>query len=678
MTKRVFSFIFLLSILVASVATVGFVSAWTGPTAAPPNSNIAGWVPSGSNIVFSTGNVGIKTSIFDAPLNVSGAGQAIKLIGNGTTGIASITYMSFFDSNGTTRYGWIGDGGSTNSDITLASDTGVVKLNTNGSTRLYVDSDGEVGIGGITPAAKLDVGTTGSCCAATSPTLGVSELTSSNSRLPWIQFHAGGFQEAFLRLASADRTLEIGDSQGVGADLAIRNTANTARNVVISGKSNSYFNGGNVGIGTSSPGAKLEVVGQVKITGGTPGAGKVLTSDAAGLASWTTIAQVDPTAQVYINNASPTTHYQDTDHRSAMVHVNSNIFYVLRGCAINSTSWCQYNGIWPFTINLENNNATFGGQVDANSAAGAGGYISSGNYGGTGTAAYFPSGLWANGATSWIYGTVIFSGAQQDNNVMDAANVRNGGVGTIRDAGGGWVRTYGQTGWYSQTFGGGWYMIDTTWIRSYGSKNVYIGAATFATGTGGRIGIGDTSPSYPLRVADTVSVSVSGWARTYNGTGCGLSNCTNHSSSDNASTFSISGSFAGYIAAGSGALYTSDQRLKDFVANVEPAIALDSVLKLRPLQFTWKPETGKGTGKHIGLFAQEVVDAVPEAVYQFSDVLSDQLNLDYNALTTFGLAAIKGLNEKVDTIAEGQQQQIDELNAKVDALQTEIETLKAR
>lgn len=43
---------------------------------------------------------------------------------------------------------------------------------------------------------------------------------------------------------------------------------------------------GNVGIGNVNPGAKLEVTGQVKITGGSPAAGKVLTSDAAGLASW--------------------------------------------------------------------------------------------------------------------------------------------------------------------------------------------------------------------------------------------------------------------------------------------------------------------------------------------------------------------------------------------------------
>jgi hypothetical protein len=51
---------------------------------------------------------------------------------------------------------------------------------------------------------------------------------------------------------------------------------------------------GRVGIGTTSPTAKLEVAGQVKITGGAPGIGKVLTSDASGLATW-------GTAPVYSN-----------------------------------------------------------------------------------------------------------------------------------------------------------------------------------------------------------------------------------------------------------------------------------------------------------------------------------------------------------------------------------------
>ena len=42
----------------------------------------------------------------------------------------------------------------------------------------------------------------------------------------------------------------------------------------------------NVGIGTTTPQAKLDVNGQIRMSGGSPGAGKVLTSDATGIGSW--------------------------------------------------------------------------------------------------------------------------------------------------------------------------------------------------------------------------------------------------------------------------------------------------------------------------------------------------------------------------------------------------------
>ena len=37
----------------------------------------------------------------------------------------------------------------------------------------------------------------------------------------------------------------------------------------------------------------------------------------------------------------------------------------------------------------------------------------------------------------------------------------------------GWLRTTGNVGWYSQSYGGGWYMTDGTYIRTYGYKKVY-------------------------------------------------------------------------------------------------------------------------------------------------------------------------------------------------------------
>jgi hypothetical protein len=76
--------------------------------------------------------------------------------------------------------------------------------------------------------------------------------------------------------------------------------------------------GGNVGIGTTAPVVKLEVAGQIKITGGTPAAGKVLTSDSTGLATWetaggggwtqtgTVVSLTTATNNVGIGTASPT------------------------------------------------------------------------------------------------------------------------------------------------------------------------------------------------------------------------------------------------------------------------------------------------------------------------------------------------------------------------------------
>jgi hypothetical protein len=78
-----------------------------------------------------------------------------------------------------------------------------------------------------------------------------------------------------------------------------------------------------------------------------------------------------------------------------------------------------------------------------------------------------------------------------------------------------WFRSSGNTGWYSQTHGGGWYMIDSTWVRTYNSKGVlgkgfyhsdYGSSAYALTSDGGVAHIGSMSVNYANRAgnADTV------------------------------------------------------------------------------------------------------------------------------------------------------------------------------
>ncbi|NDC42435.1 MAG: hypothetical protein EBZ77_12955, partial [Chitinophagia bacterium] len=101
---------------------------------------------------------------------------------------------------------------------------------------------------------------------------------------------------------SASSTVAIGFgavASGLGSTAIGNKASATADNALVLGSINGV-NGAtasvNVGIGTTAPASKLHVVGQtqvdgqIKITGGTPGNGKVLTSDATGLASWTSPA----------------------------------------------------------------------------------------------------------------------------------------------------------------------------------------------------------------------------------------------------------------------------------------------------------------------------------------------------------------------------------------------------
>jgi hypothetical protein len=130
----------------------------------------------------------------------------------------------------------------------LNRENGFMSIGTNNAEQMRITSAGNVGIGTSTPSTKLDV----------------------NGQ---VKIQGGSPGEG--KVLTSDAT-GLASWKMPGADSQWVRSGSNIYNV----------NNGNVGIGTSTPATKLDISGQVKIQGGNPGAGKVLTSDANGLATW--------------------------------------------------------------------------------------------------------------------------------------------------------------------------------------------------------------------------------------------------------------------------------------------------------------------------------------------------------------------------------------------------------
>lgn len=174
-------------------------------------------------------------------------------------------------------------------------------------------------------------------------------------------------------------------------------------------------------------------------------------------------------------------------------------------------------------------------------------------------------------------------------------------------ANGGWFRVSGSSGLYFESYGGGWHMSDSTWIRSYGSKPVYMSNG-LDTGTASGIGCsGGLGGSYMLQVCGAAGV----------------------------------GAAAFY--------YTSDRSLKEHIAPLSGA--LEKVKKLQGVSFDWK----EGGTRNIGVIAQDVERVYPELVN--TDKKTGLKSVEYGNLVAPLIEAIKE-----------QQIQIDALKKEVDAL----------
>lgn len=155
----------------------------------------------------------------------------------------------------------------------------------------------------------------------------------------------------------------------------------------------------------------------------------------------------------------------------------------------------------------------------------------------------------------------------------------------------------------------------------------------------GRVGIGTTTPAFPLDVFSTVSSD-----QTYgflNSSGVvGTSSGTN-SYSIRAQGRILSPEFNA----------VSDARLKNVEFNLDSDLALSLIEQLQPVSFKWKNQPD---GQPVlGFLAQDIESIIPNAVSKVpTDNFLDQRSLDYNQLISVAIGAIKSLSTKVANISK--------------------------
>jgi hypothetical protein len=432
----------------------------------------------------------------------------------------------------------------------------------------------------------------------------------------------------------------------------------TTYGVFQSGSSNQNYFAGNVGIGTASPAATLDVYGQIDING------------ANGLSYPPTDSTAGGSVAIGVSALANESALASASYHNTAIGYQSMSSLAMTSAAANNTA-IGYQTL--ANITSGGNNVGLGNAALYNLTSGFGNV-------GVGLAALFNNST-GSGNTGIGYSALFGANAAQNtavgNNTMPGSvtgwyNSSLGASSLYSLAGGGANVAVGQSAGYDVTDGSqniflGFYPTTSVGITT-GNNNILvgydvrppsqtannqlnIGNLIYATGLGsgatissGNVGVGTTSPGYTLDINGDINIRPT-YALRFSGTSvCTSAGCTS----------------------------SSDRSLKEHIQPLQDS--LDKVLKLQGVDYDYKDKT-KFTDKHqIGVIAQDVEKIYPEVVN--TDPKSGLKSVAYDHLIAPLIEAFKTLFFRVLSIESHQTILDRQITMKADKVELDTKVNK--
>ena len=608
----------------------------------------------------SSGNVGIGTTSPTANLHVTGISSSGNLPIAKIESTGNISYLKFFNSStgtGSSDGTYIGMNGGT--AYLINKEAGNLYLGTGDDINLTLQNGGNVGIGTTSPSRPLSV-----------------YRSTAGSAANFLHYtDATAFAGLYIDVDNVNNIVELNASGDTASTMAFQ-TGNAERMRITTT--------GNVGIGTTSPGHKLSVIGGHIQTDGNVYT-NVIRDNTGG-----NVSIQDNGGNVGIGTASPA---YKLDIYGGNIQINNGGATWLGSDSTGGFARTFNGNTFRFisssnseTVRIDNATGNVG--IGVTSPATVGGTAKLTVNVGSGTSS--PVSI-VNGTTDGMYirryavngqyQIQTTSGSGNSGNLSLQSYGGNVGIGTTNP--GGNLHVVGRAGQAGQIYlsdidnGSG---TGDALLISKSGNNAFVynrdsGSLSFGSNntsnylnitSSGNVGIGTTSPANKLDVVGisrfTHSSSTSyrgaietvtdnayptweiGWVhtRTTSSTYGTIARFNNQTGT----------SIGGIVYSGSSGtsfVTTSDYRLKENIKEIRDSIS--RVKKLKPCRFNFAAEKNRIID---GFIAHEVQEVVPEAVHGEKDALQKDGSIDAQTLEVSRLIPVltKALQEAINKIEE--------------------------